>query len=671
MLEKRTIGAFRSLCILGAAAVITACSGGTNSSSPLPASATTDQAGTASPVSSTSPVTSQSVSTPAFSVVQTAHAGGTYNSAVTVKLSNAPAAGDVLVLFFETNRTSSFPYSGQVTWPASPTGSQWSYDGSTSGTTTILHHVVQSGESGSYTVNVGGTGSGWEDYVVAEVKGANPSNPVNARVAHSVAAGSTSYTFGSAGVTPTVAGTFPLAFFSPHVAPRTWSSVSSGWTIIDRNYDFTEMLATGPVQTGTAPVNATAALSSSSSYAGAADVVLLNPSGSATTTTPAPSSAPTGAPTTAPTQAPWSVAASQYVYPKGSTPNCNVYSPGDWLTADLVDAGGANSYVPTAKDPSSDTVTSYLQSVYGNIAWFSPTEETVNMVTSSTPTYALNTSNGHHEVSDLYGDSSNIPWVDGTSYVEYQKHTCSGGGDCHTNELNTSNCVSYENYTSATLSDMITSGTFNGGSGRVLNVRHPYNDQYQHAGALISFGGLPMMGTTAWGEDLNYQQPSCQPNCTIPHIIGFQMPINGGSQQGYTAPAMQGHSSCLSYCGHTIRAGARLVLRASFVCPSVSTNPQANLICNTLKKYGMIEDDTESNGCTVNQWGNRSDCVYGLRMGTSRNGTNPWKGSGCCPGAAPPYTTANSEDLDDILLPNGSHYMHMSDFYVISGGVSS
>jgi len=73
----------------------------------------------------------------------------------------------------------------------------------------------------------------------------------------------------------------------------------------------------------------------------------------------------------------------QYTY-KG----CNVYSAGDWLTADLVN-GPVNSYVPKSIDPNSSTIMSYLESTYGDLAWYSPAQEVVNTFGTSTSTFAL------------------------------------------------------------------------------------------------------------------------------------------------------------------------------------------------------------------------------------------------------------------------------------------
>lgn len=620
---------------------MTACSGGTNSSSPLPATGTSDQSAAVSPAGTTLPVTPESASASAFSVVQTALAGGTYNSTVNVKLSKAPTAGDVLVLFFETNKTSSFPYSGQVTFPASLSGSQWSYDGSTGGTTAILHHVVQAGESGSYTLNVGGTGSGYADYMTAEISGANASNPVNAGVAHSVTAGTASYTFGSAGLTPTVAGTFPVAFFSPHASGRTWSAITSGWTIAARNADFSEMLATGPVQTGTTAVNAAATLSSSTGYAGAADLVLLNPSGSSVPV--GPTTAPTSAPTIAPTSVPSSSPGGAYTYH-----GCQVFTANDWFTTDLT-VGDPGGYVPTSVDPNSATVISTFINHFGTMTggtgssmWYYNDGQNENIATSSTPMVSWS--------SCAYGchpSGGSQPWTQGSFIYEGAEYspstTCAGSVDCHglsmTGPTNypsgSAPCMDYESYNSAGTLDQ--SGRFNVEFGGAYNLKQPFNGHGYGGGPTMA--GIPYMGTTDWGEDASLS--------SINHPIAIWLPngsptgTNDDSGGAWVGAAQGSAGNCTSTNGCStawLFAGDRLRLNQSkFSCSSInrSVYPQSYVVCEQMAHYGLVVADYSGNSRFI-----------GLQFGTTTTGAHTWNvSSDLTPGLFKSGLNLNDFDL--------------------------
>jgi len=604
MHNKGTISTFaRSLAFLAASAAIAACSGGSNSSAGLlPQS-----------VSSNAPIASLSTSTASgFSIVQTSHAGGTYASTVSVHLSKAPVAGHVLVLFFEQNKSAKFPYAGQVSWPANAGGSQWSYDGGTA-SLAILHHVVQSGETGTYTLNVGGAGSGWEDYMVAEVSGASAGNPVNKVQGDAISSGTTQFNFGS-GVRPTVVGAFPLAFFSAHQDGHSWSSITSGWTIASTNGDYSEMIASGPVQAGTTAVNATAVLSSGSNYTGSADILLLNPaSGTASPgPTAAPTTAPTSGPAPTPTPGPVSTPAPAPQSSGYSYHGCLVYAANDWYTTNLI--MGGSSYVSNAVDPNSANIIANMNNAlpnlsfnYGSGASGIAGEEAVNLATNSTPRYTVQ---GTTMKNDPYNDDSNnqMPWTNGF----LQEGTIGCAYDCHSIALNTSTCVDYETYRYG--SQSWNGSSFTASNGYVHNLHYPLNNQYSGDSGAVDAAGVPLLGSTDFGEELSQS--------SINHIIGF---IWGGPSSGtygvggYVAPATNAES-CGHYCTNALPYGARLRLHSSYACPSAASSPQANKVCNQLKTYGMMLTDTA--GSLGGSYGQA-----GLRLGESAGGGNPWNNS--------------------------------------------
>ncbi|MGZ3563756.1 MAG: hypothetical protein ACXVAS_18270 [Vulcanimicrobiaceae bacterium] len=548
---------------------------------------------------------------------------------MSVHLSKAPVAGHVLVLFFESNKAIS-------SWPAT---SGWVLDASTSTPTHVMHHVVKSGETGTYTVNVGGSGSGWADYMVAEVSGANTSSPVNTAPAKSIAAGTTSFGFSAY---PSAAGTFPIAFLTAHQSGHTWSSISNGWTIADHNADYSEMLASGPVQTGTGMLAGTATLSSASGYAGAADVVALNSASAPVTSpspTPVPPSAPSPVPSSAPTSAPVSAAA--YIYH-----GVQIYPVNDWFTTDLI--AGGSSYAANTVDANSTHILNYVQGLYGNIKWYSPAIEGVNIATNSTPRSVVSGCN-YGCKNDPYNDAPSPFSLPGPTSPDIEEGATSGGctGDCHLITLNPQSGLVWEAYKSGSRNWSGTS--INTEGAYVHNLNHPFNDQYSIDGGIITAGGIPNMGTTDWGEEAagasTCNDDGSGAGC-IHHAIAFFLPQPGNATGEYVAPATAGGAAgCKTNCSWVLPMGARIRLHSSFKCPSATTNPQAHLVCVQLKHYGAILNDT--------QGGN----FYGLRFGESTNATSPWSGDGNGGG-----------DLDAILSPTGSNYIHITDFDVMTLG---
>jgi hypothetical protein len=85
--------------------------------------------------------------------------------------------------------------------------------------------------------------------------------------------------------------------------------------------------------------------------------------------------------------------------------------------------------------------------------------------------------------------------------------------------------------------------------------------------------------------------------------------------QGIYLPGI-GAFSMTANCSYPIPSGARLRLHSTYACPSASSYPQANLLCNQAKQYGWILNDFTG----INNGG-------GVRLGESSNGANPWNSS--------------------------------------------
>jgi hypothetical protein len=289
-----------------------------------------------------------------------------------------------------------------------------------------------------------------------------------------------------------------------------------------------------------------------------------------------------------------------------------VYAANDWFTTNLV--SGGSSYVSNQVDPNSAAIISNMNSALPNLSFNYGAgasgiagEEAVNLATNSTSKVTVQ---GTTMKNDPYNDDSTnqLPWQSGFR----QEGSIGCAYDCHNVVLNTNTCVDYETYRYG--SQSWNGSSYTASNGYVHNLHYPFNNQYSTDGGAIDAAGVPMLGTTDYGEDLS--QPS------INHIVGF---IWGGPSSGtygiggWVAPATNAES-CGHNCTNKLPYGARLRLHASYACPSASSYPQANKVCNQLKTYGMMLTDTA--GSLGGSYGQA-----GLRLGLSADGTNPWHNS--------------------------------------------
>lgn len=325
-----------------------------------------------------------------------------------------------------------------------------------------------------------------------------------------------------------------------------------------------------------------------------------------------------------------------------------IYPVDDWFTTNLETGGSA--YAVNSVDPNSSAIVHHIESLYGNINWYSPAIEAANAANDTTPMYAVSgCAYGCYD--DPFLDDPFTPIQYPVTTPEYEEGRASGGctGDCHDITMNVQTGVDYEAYRSGTRNwDPLTS-TFMTSDMTVFNVRRAFEEQRIHG--CCSAAGIPLMGTTDWGEDARL--PS------VDHIIGFLMPVTGQAVGGHVAPAPRASQRCTADCTYQLPFGARLRLHASFECPPAASNPQANLICNQLKTYGMILQDTQRSSCTRDGSG-AGYCIYGLRLGKSADGINPWRGDGCK--CEPEY------DLDALFFGTSRYYLHITDFDVMTLG---
>lgn len=314
---------------------------------------------------------------------------------------------------------------------------------------------------------------------------------------------------------------------------------------------------------------------------------------------------------------------------------CPLYAPNDWFTTDLI--SGGSTYVSNSVDPESTLIIENIARNVGSIdfAANSPSNlETVNVLGSG-GVFARPRIQGlvWGFADDRDSDDPappRIPIPGGAFYQEGTDGNPPGwgckGGDCHVVVLDARKCVVYETYKGDRYGNGLpyswnpADGTYWAQAGGVENLRHPYVPEF-----ISTSAGIPMMGTTDWGEDLTtYDRSSCRAtnSCVIPHIVAFLLPFAGNGSGGWVAPAVAQQRKCVNACFNdegtpvAMPEGARLRLHASYPCPAAARHPQANLLCNQLKRYGMILDDYTGlpNG-------------GGIRLGTSADGTDPWRRS--------------------------------------------
>lgn len=569
-----------------------ASSGATTSSTATP-SATSAPATTASTAPSTAP-----------SVAQWSNGSAFAPSSITVKYPSTPAAGHLLVVAFWNNGQSggaANTYTAPAGWALVNQNTSHSYM-----TYQVFSHIVAAGEANSYVFKP--LSAAREHVWIAADSTASSVD----KSGNNFVSSSTSFTTPS--LAPAQSNELALALNLPDTnSSVTWTN-PSGWA-----------LGTGPTSTwhgegmkaslaSTSTVSESAKLSAASS--GFAGVVLLSPSQSSGTisSTPAPTAAPTSAPTTSPTTSPTSAPVPAGV---ASYHGCRLYPANDWFTTNLINGG--SSYASNAIDPNSGNYVNNFNNAFPNDSFNGPaafTSAGVNVETGSNLKSNASIGNlSYGYANDPYNDNPSPhhqPITTGTFMQEGTRGCTSSSGDCHVVTLNTQTCVDYETFNFDGASWNGSSYTAEGGG--VENLNHPYAVESM----TVTQADLPLLGTTDFGEDLSYQQSSCQPNCAIPHILGW---IASGTDAtpkatgGYVSPAGYG-KACSSNCSYPIPMGARLRLKSSYSCPSPNTNPQANLVCNQLKQYGMILTDHEGTGY-----------ANVLRFGVKSDGSNPWNSS--------------------------------------------
>jgi hypothetical protein len=355
-----------------------------------------------------------------------------------------------------------------------------------------------------------------------------------------------------------------------------------------------------PAPTGTSAPSAspTAVASASSSPKSGSPTSSASPTASPkSSASPAPKSSATAVP-------PISVTGNIY-----TLDGCVVYGPNDWFTTNL--SVGGSSYAVNTVDPNSASIISNYTSQNPDVFDFNAGAPHLNA--SGTP---FNNDGGTANMTAVSGccdegfndslnldPSKNIPWIGGTFLSQ---GSCSTG-DCHSEVIDSTACVEYATYIYGEQS--WNGSTFTASAMAVHQLSVPYNGQDSGNGTTAA--GFTLVGVYDNGDD---EQNYIARSQVIPHILGIELSSHNGVG-GYVSPASE-EQTCSGNCSYRLPFGARLRLNPNrYTCPSASTNPQANLLCQQMEAYGVIIVD----------FGNSQ--VIQTEFEPSHDGTDPWNAS--------------------------------------------
>jgi hypothetical protein len=572
----------RSLFFVIAATAITACSGG-SSSQPgiLPQATSTGGSG-----ATVYPKASNSTASTGPVVVQSHGYGGACTSSRSARLAVQPTAGDLIVIYAMLNNTSDTL--------TAPTGFS-TKDSSSSegwGKWAEFYKIATGSEGSSYTVG-SNCSSGAFSYLVADVKNVNRSAPF-AQHSFRVNASTGVSTFTTASLAPTRSGELPLAMVAAGTTGLgVYSHTPSTWISATKSGYFTQNLWYGP-SAGTSAVEFSETTSSATDYASTMVLDLIAPSGSPSSAVGTSSSTPRPS-TVASTGSPYEIF------------GCQVYTPNDWFTTNLTTGG--SSYAVNTVDPNSvSIINNYIAQNPDSFDFnagpphLSASGTPFNNDTGSAPMVGVSGINeGFYDPYNL-DPSKSIPWQ--SSFLAQGSCTT---GDCHTEVIDSGNCVEYGTYVYAEQS--WNGATFTTNAMAVHNLKEPYSSQDSGTGTTAA--GFTLLGVYDTGDD---EQNYIARGQVIPHILAIELSSRNGAG-GYVAPASE-EKTCSGNCSYRLPFGARLRLNPSrYTCPSASTNPQANLLCQQMETYGVIIAD----------FGNSQ--VLQTEFEPSHDGTDPWNAS--------------------------------------------
>ncbi len=257
----------------------------------------------------------------------------------------------------------------------------------------------------------------------------------------------------------------------------------------------------------------------------------------------------------------------------------------------------------SAIDPHSSAYISSVQQAGDTAGFYASTGyEKANEASNSTPMLAVHPKVSYHSFPASYPWASNF-------YIEKL-------GDGHAIVVQTQSCHLYEAY-----STTYSGGKLSAYSGANWYLTKPFVPLAKGQPSAMASGLSLFAGLVRW-ED--YQSGA------INHALDWAAIAHTVSKYGFVTPASD--TDGLTFNGtssYQLPYGARLRLHASF--STAGWGPQATMVANAMKTYGIYLADTGSSG-------------NALYFGNASNGTNPW----------------NSSDLSSLSK------IHISDFDVIT-----
>lgn len=273
---------------------------------------------------------------------------------------------------------------------------------------------------------------------------------------------------------------------------------------------------------------------------------------------------------------------------------CPVFASGNTYNAPV------NS---SAIDPHSSSYISSVQQAGDTAGFYASTGyEKPNQASGSTPLDTVHPKVSYHTFPVPY------PWQS-TFYIEKLS-------DAHAIVVQTKSCHLYEAYSTS-----YSGGSLSAYSGANWDLTKPFVPLANGQPSAMA-SGLPLFAGLARWED--YQSGS------INHALNWAAVAHTVSKYGFVTPASDtdglGFKGSSSY---QLPYGARLRLHASF--STAGWGPEATMVANAMKTYGIYLADTGSSG-------------NALYFGNASDGSNPW----------------NSSDLSSLSK------IHISDFDVMT-----
>ncbi|MGZ3503350.1 MAG: hypothetical protein ACXWNK_04260 [Vulcanimicrobiaceae bacterium] len=254
---------------------------------------------------------------------------------------------------------------------------------------------------------------------------------------------------------------------------------------------------------------------------------------------------------------------------------CPIFTADDYYNANISHA---------AADPHSANYIAAARAA-GNTSGFraSTGAEFVNIANSSTPRLAVHPDTAWHVFANPY------PW--GSSF------RIEPAGDRHAIVLDTSTCHLYE-----ADSTVYSGGRLSAYSSADWSLTQPFRPPASGPSAMAS--GLSIFaGMVKWEE---------VQSGAINHALNWEAPAHTFGNGIYMRPASNGEAYTFNGRSYALPYGAHLRLKASFDISNFP--PQAKIVAQAMKVYGIYLSDTGSNG-------------NGLYFANALDGTNPWDGS--------------------------------------------